>query len=326
MRLLFIDDVEETRRGIEKNVNWEKLRIHSVVSFSNPFAALSCLEKEPVDIVLSDIRIPQMDGIELCRRILQRNPSVSIIFISGYSDKEYLMNAIQLSAVDYIEKPVSVPKLEDAIARAVDRQLHARTLRQQQKSAVEILQKNRQMFLDQLMQKLIRSPLTLSEKDRELFPLDGSHFYRIYLVSARPGTLRFQNLQKTLEAALADSGLAPAFFSSRKDEDTFLFLLCFSSPQACDSLGIDQLLLQLLRWEHMKEFVCCAYGQLLQGAQCIAESFRQAATALQGIFFQGYGTVLPYLPPGKGGQPGHAAGHGTQPEPARNPEIGRAHV
>ncbi len=159
MRLLFIDDEEETRRGIEKNVNWEKLRIHSVVSFSNPFAALSCLEKEPVDIVLSDIRIPQMDGIELCRRILQRNPSVSIIFISGYSDKEYLMNAIQLSAVDYIEKPVSVPKLEDAIARAVDRQLHARTLRQQQKSAVEILQKNRQMFLDQLMQKLIRSQI-----------------------------------------------------------------------------------------------------------------------------------------------------------------------
>ena len=85
MRLLFIDDEEETRRGIEKNVNWEKLRIHSVVSFSNPFAALSCLEKEPVDIVLSDIRIPQMDGIELCRRILQRNPSVSIIFIDRKS-------------------------------------------------------------------------------------------------------------------------------------------------------------------------------------------------------------------------------------------------
>ena len=112
MKLLFIDDEEETRKGIEKNINWEKLSIHSLVSFSNPFEALHYLETEDVDIVLSDIRIPQMDGITLCREILQKNPSVSIIFISGYSDKEYLMNAIQMSAVDYIEKPVSIPKLE----------------------------------------------------------------------------------------------------------------------------------------------------------------------------------------------------------------------
>ena len=214
MKLLFIDDEEEIRKGIEKNINWEKLSIHSLVSFSNPFEALHYLETEDVDIVLSDIRIPQMDGITLCREILQKNPSVSIIFISGYSDKEYLMNAIQMSAVDYIEKPVSIPKLESAIEKAVSRQLHTRSLEQQEKTASEIIQKNRQLLLDQLMQKLIHSPLQLTEKEQALFPLNHKDYYRVYICASRPDTMRSPALIQAISDSLAQSGLSSSFFSA----------------------------------------------------------------------------------------------------------------
>lgn len=294
MKLLFIDDEEETRKGIEKNVNWEKLGIDRVVSFSNPFLALSYLEREPVDIILSDIRIPQMDGITLCRQILQRSPAVSIIFISGYSDKEYLMSAIRMSAVDYIEKPISVPRLEDAIERAVNRQRHALSLKQQQETAVEIIQKNRQLLLDQLMQKLVRAPLHLTPKDRELFCLNDSDYYRIYILCARPDTMRFPVLLRTLIDSLKSSGLIPSFFCSMKEEYTCLLLARFPHALACDAVKIDSFLTALLRQEHMADAVSCAYGQLLQGTGLIPESFRQAVSTLQKTFFYGYGSVLPW--------------------------------
>ena len=255
--------------------------------------------------------MPQMDGIQLCRRVLESNPSVSIIFISGYSDKEYLLSAIQLSAVDYVEKPVSVPRLEAVIEKAVHKRLQAHSIQKNQETALEIVQKNRQIYIDQLVTDLIHGqvPSSVHVSDRESFPpgntlqeqvpLNDTDFYRIYLWRARTNTMGFKNAMQAIGKLLANSGILPPFFISQKDERSYLFLIRFSSHLACDSQKIDRLLLYGLRRDHMEQSISCSYGGLLQDVRNIRESYNQAVLAMQTIFFSGYGTILPYQENGR---------------------------
>ncbi len=70
------------------------------------------------DIIICDIRMPKLDGIALINEVLPSHPSLQVIFFSGYSDKEYLKNAIKLEAVDYLYKPLQLHELIGAVEKA----------------------------------------------------------------------------------------------------------------------------------------------------------------------------------------------------------------
>lgn len=118
MKILIADDEDYTREGLIDAVDWEKFGIDEIMQAVNGAEAARIAQWFLPDIVISDIRMPQMDGIELAERLLRINPDSRIIFISGYMEIEYLKSAIQLAAVDYIEKPVDLQALDRAIARA----------------------------------------------------------------------------------------------------------------------------------------------------------------------------------------------------------------
>lgn len=282
-------------------MDWEKLGISCVVPFENPLEALERAGQETVDIVLSDIRMPHMDGIELCRNILKINPSASIIFISGYSDKEYLLSAIQMSAVDYVEKPVNVPQLESVLERAVLRIRQLRSMQKDQQAALEIVQKNRQMYIDQLVAKLIHGQLSFTDSVPESpalqtllekFPLNSSDFYRVYLWRCRKNTTNFDAAIQSAFALLKNQKDMPGFLISRKDEQNCLFLLRFSSQLSCDTSKIGMLFMQGIRQVHGEHSISCSYGDLLQGAENIRTSYNQSVIAMQQNFYSGYGALL----------------------------------
>ena len=118
MKILIADDEDYTREGLIDAVDWDKFGIDEIMQAVNGAEAARIAQWFQPDIVISDIRMPQMDGIELAERLLRINPDSRIIFISGYMEIEYLKSAIQLAAVDYIEKPVDLHALDRAIARA----------------------------------------------------------------------------------------------------------------------------------------------------------------------------------------------------------------
>ncbi len=70
------------------------------------------------DIILSDVRMPRMSGIEMAEKLQVQNPVPHIIFMSGYSDKEYLKAAIKLKAVNYIEKPIDLEEIAETVQEA----------------------------------------------------------------------------------------------------------------------------------------------------------------------------------------------------------------
>lgn len=126
MRLLFADDEFTVIGRITHNINWDALGITEIRTAEDGVIALSLCEDWMPDILLSDIVMPRMDGLALAAELKKRKPDIQIIFISGYTDKEYMKNAIELRVVSYIEKPISLTECTKALQRAVN-QIHAQT-------------------------------------------------------------------------------------------------------------------------------------------------------------------------------------------------------
>ena len=118
MKLLIADDEPLIRQGL-RTIHWESIGVTLCGIVENGLEAFELAQKEKPDIVLTDIRMPGMDGITLSRKLCSENPRCIIIFLSGYSDFEYARQAIQLNAYDYILKPTSPDEILDCVKRAV---------------------------------------------------------------------------------------------------------------------------------------------------------------------------------------------------------------
>lgn len=119
MNLLIVDDEELTRQGLRMALDWNVLGITEIREADDGVNGLAMALKHHPDIILCDVRMPRMDGITMLERVHSHLPDTSIIFMSGYSDKEYLKAAINLKAVTYIEKPIEPEEIRQAVIRAI---------------------------------------------------------------------------------------------------------------------------------------------------------------------------------------------------------------
>lgn len=119
MKVLMVEDEELTREGIRMCIPWESLGITEIAAAEDGEEGLTkALEFHP-DIIMADVRMPRMDGITMAFEIRKILKNARFIFISGYCDKEYLKSAIQLSAVNYIEKPIEPAEIIDALKKSI---------------------------------------------------------------------------------------------------------------------------------------------------------------------------------------------------------------
>ncbi len=121
MKMLIVDDEELTRSGLASALDWSSFGVTELCGASDGAEGLAVALREKPDIILCDVRMPKMSGIEMLKKIEERQPDVAAIFMSGYSDKEYLKAAIDLKAVHYIEKPIESKELAAAVKNAVER-------------------------------------------------------------------------------------------------------------------------------------------------------------------------------------------------------------
>ena len=129
MKLLIVDDEELTRTGVISSLDWKSLGIDEVLQADDGVHGLEAARLHRPEIILCDVRMPRMDGITMLERLEKILPDTVSIFMSGYSDKEYLKAAIKLKAVNYIEKPLNPDEIRDAVREARDtymQKIHSR--------------------------------------------------------------------------------------------------------------------------------------------------------------------------------------------------------
>lgn len=119
MKLLIVDDEELTRGGLIHSIDWNALGIDTIFEADDGFHGLEIVKRHSPEIILSDVRMPRMDGVEMAKQIREIQPESSIIFMSGYSDKEYLKAAIKLKAISYVEKPIDLEELKESVKEAI---------------------------------------------------------------------------------------------------------------------------------------------------------------------------------------------------------------
>ena len=120
MKLLIVDDEELTRTGVISSIDWQSIGIQEVLQADDGINGIEMARVHRPDIVLCDVRMPRLDGIAMLEQLEEILPDIVPVFMSGYSDKEYLKAAIKLKAVNYIEKPLNPAEIRDAIVEARD--------------------------------------------------------------------------------------------------------------------------------------------------------------------------------------------------------------
>lgn len=113
--VLLVDDESEFLDTLVKRIKKRKVNAHGVASGEE---ALAFLNQQPMDVVVLDVRMPGMDGIQALREIKQRYPLIEVIMLTGHASLEVAIEGMELGAFDYMMKPIEIDellyKLQDA--------------------------------------------------------------------------------------------------------------------------------------------------------------------------------------------------------------------
>lgn len=120
-KILIVDDEMIFRRGIRLMLQKSDFQIGQISEAVDGCEAMELLEHDNFDIVITDIRMPRMDGLMLCRSIRDRGMRPSIVILSGYDDFKYAQAAIQYGVSDYVLKPVSQKKLYEVLREVMQK-------------------------------------------------------------------------------------------------------------------------------------------------------------------------------------------------------------
>ena len=115
--IMIVEDEYLVRQGIASLVNYEQFGMQVIAQAENGIEAWQKFQENPADILLTDINMPQMNGLELAKLVRDQAPKCHIVFLTGYDDFDYARTAIKLGADDYLLKPFSKDDVEEMLAK-----------------------------------------------------------------------------------------------------------------------------------------------------------------------------------------------------------------
>ncbi len=113
-KILIVDDEENARIGLKKLLSQEGYQVDAV---SNGFEALEFLDRESTHLVITDINMPEMNGLVFLRELNRAHPTVNVIMVTAYGGVESYLEAMNLGAFEYLNKPVKLDELRAVVQR-----------------------------------------------------------------------------------------------------------------------------------------------------------------------------------------------------------------
>ena len=290
MTLLIVDDEELTRSGVISSIDWEKLGITEIFQAEDGLRGLEAARAYHPEIILSDVRMPRMDGITMLKNLEEELPDTSVIFMSGYSDKQYLKDAIRLRAVRYIDKPIQASEVHDAVQEAIrlyQSRLHSH--RGQQIQSIETRAELARLLTspsgaDMEEIRRLSSSLQLALDEKTWFTTVIIHVSR----AIEPTLMPQENVLHGLEAFLGGLGLTCLYVTRRIQYMVFEIIGNESLPET-----ILHAILSYLKSQISAEgsFYITA-GESVQGISNAFISYSSAVGLIQNSFFFPTGSIL----------------------------------
>ena len=294
LKLLIVDDERATRNGLKKAIQWRDYDIFHVREAQDGQEALEiCLDYIP-DILITDIRMPIIDGIELATEITKKYPRTKIIFLSGYSDKAYLKAAIHLGVVNYVEKPIDMEELKKAILRA--------KTQWQEAYAMNRIQENPQEIYRSIIESLIRNKDSADKSIQQLLQMKpdlmNRRFYQIYIAKMRQNQSGIRNKMDMPYMNNSIAGIWDHLTTETsavhiiKDDYHHLTLVGFDNSRFIkEHFAIYE---RVLGTDDYRQTVFVGVSSPVHSLGELAEAYQSGVIALQDLFIRGFGHISSY--------------------------------
>ena len=237
-KVFFVEDEIITREGIRDNVDWPSSGFEFCGEAADGEMALPLLRTAQPDVLITDIKMPFMDGLQLSKIVRERMPSVKIIILSGHDEFEYAQKAINLGVTDYLLKPVTVQKLQTVLRRLSGQLDQERKEQENLKRLQEQIADNRDMLREQLLFKLVVGSISPAEAVEKGQLLGLDLIARRYLVLILKLDMRdrakqydhdeYQQVQQVL-TRLAEKN--PDIFVLKRDWGDMVLIMKGSTPE-----------------------------------------------------------------------------------------------
>ncbi len=300
MKLLIADDDEQIRSGIEQGIDWSSLDMKMVITASNGLEALERFTELLPEIVITDVRMPGMDGLELLKKIKEIKPQTRVIILSGYNDFEYLKKAIQLDAVDYEMKPIRARSLIALIQKVKEDIIRERVTEQEFQKYLESYKTS---FGEELISGSITDRLIILEGLQQYYGFDGTK--SLVCVSAQIDGDWKKNSDTAKIAAdticrlFAASDLASRGICLRSKEAKLVFLVTIETKSYLYYRQFASELTNRLRsWNRETRSVCqLSFSSGISSPGSVAEFvklYQEANQALSMRLYEGSGSIQVY--------------------------------
>lgn len=301
---MIVDDESSTRNGLMKHVDWNELGVDFVEEAKDGFEGLEIVESFQPDIIISDIRMPGMNGIEFATRIRTLFPACRIIFISGYSDKEYLKAAIHLNAVSYVEKPIEIDELKDVVKKAVALHIEDEKKKLTEESIHLAFSESLPFIKQKIAFNLINSRNVTEDILKDLRLVDVNFKvndpYTVFIIrpAFRPKTSNEEKLTGSIKILNLLEELVKDIEHLYVIKEDVNIIVITSYSLNMSRRRFITIFDDLKTWikENNSDYInlFCAVGQTVKGMNYIRESYGTAVLALQKLFFRGYGHIVFY--------------------------------
>lgn len=285
-RILLIDDEPVVREGISENIDWNSHGFELVGSCRDGREGIEAIERRKPDVVITDICMPFVDGLELAGWISEQHPAIRTILLTGYDDFEYAREAVRLQVNDFILKPITAAEIRTRLD-SLRAELDAERERQQallklQEQLGESLPLLRERFLN----RLIRSSVDPEEVTRRFAFLEIDLPGPVYIaLVCDPDNLDPTDtqeglvVQRLIEESLYDIQGALAFTTTR-DESVVLISAPDGETARARALGAaEHLSEQIVRNLHGTVSIGC--GDPVPSVARLREAYYSARTALE---------------------------------------------
>jgi two-component system response regulator YesN len=215
-RVIIADDEPKVSLLIKSLILWDELGLQLVATASDGISALALIEEHRPDIVITDIRMPGYDGIELIERAKALDPGIDFIIISGYRHFEYAQKAIRFGVEDYLLKPLKAVEINQTLRKMIAKYKERDRAKQLEQDYSVRVENDLQRLHAQLMSGLLQSgpggkgaaaglwaalPATLNEINRDFSLSFADDFFQVFVVKA---DVHFESLNPNVRKLLVE--------------------------------------------------------------------------------------------------------------------------
>lgn len=291
IKVFLVEDEMVIRRGIKNSIDWEKEGYIFCGEASDGELAYPMIIKEKPDILITDIRMPFMDGLELCKLVKKELPNIKILILSGYDEFDYAKEAIRLGVTEYLLKPISSGKLLEAlngVSESIRREKEDKDLvRKYMEEMRENTEHEKQKFFEQMIAGNLSMADALETGKKYEMNLSAG-MYNLLLFRFTLGKENRKSGELLREAEYAIEKLTERLeyvFEFQRGVEGWAFLLMADNEEQM-SERVKELSKDLE--EIMKNYSTIAYfggiGQPVARLRELEESFREAERALAARF------------------------------------------